>query len=345
MPRSTSGGGGRSSGSSHRSSSRSHGSSHRVSSSRGSSSRSSSSSRPRVAASSRGPSGHRPGPPVYVPFRGTGTATPLPAGRSGIGSVVFLVLIVIGILLLALSVSRSPTDSNSNIPASTAAREKLDLGYAFDANCVIDEIDWIDNESKLSGNLKQFYQKTGCQPYIYMKAYDPNCTTDDELEAWVQAYYDSTFQNQQHVVLYVYACETPNPADDTGNGWMNIQVGTQSALVMDAEAMDIFWAYLDADWQTWNPNDNDGMFADIFTRTANRIMQKTTTNKDLVKIGMILLGIICIIGGIIAFTVLKHKRAREEAQETIDILNAPIHTAPTEADDIAARYNRNDPNT
>lgn len=339
MPRSTGGGGGRSTGSSHRPSSRSSGSSHRASSSRGSPSAGRSSYGSSSRRTSSGP-GFRPTPPVFVPYSGAGMSRPLRRSGSGVGGIVAVIVVLCAIA--AVMFAARPSDG---IPASTAAREKLDLGYAFDADCVRDDIGWIDDESGLSGKLKEFYRKTGCQPYVYMKAYDPAVSSDAELDAWIQQYYDTTFADRQDAVLYVYACEAPDPADDRGNGWQSLQVGTQSSLVMDAEAMDIFWAYVDADWSTWDPNDNDGMFADIFNRTAARVMQKTTTGKDLVKAGLAVAAIAVAIGGVIAVMVIRRRHEAQRAAETEAILSAPIERAGTAADELARRYGGQDGDT
>lgn len=259
--------------------------------------------------------------------------------RAGIGSAVAVIIATV-IILAVLAMALSAGSKDGGIPASTAAREKVSTGHAYDSDCVVDEIGWIDNESKLSKDLQAFYKATGCQPFVYMKAYDPNCSTDAELADWAAAYYDTNFKDRQHVVFYAYACEAPDPNDDSGNGWQNVQLGTQSSLVMDAEALDIFWAYIDADWSTWDANDNDGMYADVFSRTAGRIMQKTATGTD-VAVSVIKLVAIVVIGAVIVTViVLKHKRAREEAAETAAILSAPLGqtAARTEADELASRY-------
>lgn len=264
--------------------------------------------------------------------------TPVAPRRSGLDTAI---VILVAALVIFAVFGMAVSGRDGGIPASTAAREKLSTGYAYDSDCVMDEIGWIDNESRLSKNLMPFYEATGCQPVIYMKAYDPDCSTDEQLADWAAEYYDTNFKDRQHVVFYTYACETPNPADDSGNGWQNVQLGTQSSTVMDREALDIFWAYVDADWNTWDANDNDGMYADIFSKTASRIMQKTATKADVAVSVLKVMAIAAAGAIIIAIIVLRHKRAREEAAETAAILNAPLGrtAAQTEAENLANQYN------
>lgn len=378
MPRSTSGGGHRSSGSSHRASTGSRGSSHHASSPRGSSSVHHSASsmsrpsgshtpyRPSAPSAPRPPAHRPPAPPpapsayrpasrpsysaprppsggggVFVPYQGTGTAAPVAQRRgSGIGTIVAAVVLIVLVFAIAGVMTADYGSASSRVPESTANRDKLDTGCAYDSDCVIDEIGWIDNESRLSRNLQDFYAKTGCQPFIYMKAYDPSCSTDPQLEDWAADYYDTHFADRQHVVFYAYACETPDPDDDTGDGWQNLQLGTQSALVMDAEALDIFWNYLDADWSTWDPSDNDGMYADIFNKTASRIMQKTTTKLDVAKTALIAVMVVGAGVCVIIIMKLRRKHAAQAAAETAAILSAPLGptTAQSEADRLASQY-------
>jgi hypothetical protein len=108
---------------------------------------------------------------------------------------------------------------------------------------------------------------------------------------------------------------------------------------MDAEAIQIFWDYLDYDWDAWDVNDNDGMFADVFEKTADRIMTVTTTTKDLIGKGLFILSIVVIGGVVIILVTKKYKRDKEKAQETIDILNTPLEDIDTtDSDDLLKKY-------
>ena len=78
--------------------------------------------------------------------------------------------------------------------------------------------------------------------------------------------------------------------------------------------------------------------AHIFNSTAERIMHLTTTTKDVAKYAIIAVIAIVIVGGGITVLVLKYRRQRQEAQETIEILKTPIDTSDTIADDLADKY-------
>ena len=84
-------------------------------------------------------------------------------------------------------------------------------------------------------------------------------------------------------------------------------------------------------------DDNDGMFAKVFTETADRIMVVTTTGMDVAKTALVVVGVIGV--GIVAVVLVtrKFKREKEKAQETIDILNTPLGES-SKADDLADKY-------
>ncbi len=332
---------GHSSGSSHSHNSGSHGSSHSHSASRGGS-YSSGPSRGRSSGGMGGPrrpTGMYGGPrgPMYGgPVRG-GYREPRLTGRTysrssrGVRWFTILVIIIILAAMFFPTGSSSSKSSSGSIPASTAQREKVNTKNAYINDDVIDEIGWISNKTKLSSNLKYFYQKTGCQPYIILKAYDSQYDSQEARENWSKNYYDTHFSENQNVVLYTYFCDY----GDNGNGNDTLYVGTESSVVMDSEAQEIFWSYLDYYWDNWDTNDNDGMFNQVFKKTADRIMTVSKTSNDVKYTGIVVGGVIIVGGMIVVLIYMKNKRDKEKAQETIDILNAPLEST---ADDLADKY-------
>lgn len=330
------GGGGRSGGSrssGSRSSSRSSGG-HRSS---GSSSGRSSSSRSSFSSSGRtgfGGSGYHYRPPrSYTPrttysrpYYGGGT-TVVNHNNSGCLSSVVTVIIVLAILVFVFA-----SIGGSNVPASTINREKVNTGVAFHNDCVLDEAGWIDNKATLSRGLQHFYNKTGIQPFIYIKAYDPELKTDDQKLQFANDWYEQNIDNEG-TFLYVYFEEQ----NDYGDGYMCYVNGKEITTVMDAEAIDIFWSYIDSVWES--NMDDEEMFIHVFTKTADRIMDKSTTGADIGK--WVVIGLVVVAGGFIVIKVMKTKRQheKEKNEETERILNTPL--GGTTLDDLADKYTSN----
>lgn len=333
MGRAGSGGhsGGRSSGG--HSSSRSSGG-HRVSSSSRSSSRAGSGSRSSYdgGGSFRSPS-HRSTPRCHNYGGGMYHGGPVVHHHySGGGRTSLVSTIVIIIIMMIIVGSMFSSTSSMGIPKSTYNREKVNTGVAFQNDCIVDEIGWFDNTANTARRLQNFYDETGIQPYIVLKDYDATLTTDAQKDAYAEQYYEDNIDNEG-TFLFMYFAE-----EDVDNdvGYMCYVNGKQITSVMDAEAIDIFWAYMDNKW--YSDLSTDDMFVEVFDCTAKRIMSKSTTGADVAK--YVVIFVIVVAGGAIAIKMLrmKFKRDKEEAEETERILNTPLNTSSQ--DDLLDKYNK-----
>lgn len=288
------------------------------------------SSRPMGSGSlfrSGGSSGGGWGPPPpgggfpYHHYGGYGGYYP-PRRSSSIGGI----LTAIFFLFVFIFVFVSSFSNDKQV--STRNREKIENPVAYTNDCVKDEIGYVEDVLALSRNLQNFYNKTGIQPYIYLKAYDASLSTDAEKEDYAKYWYDKNIDNEG-TFLYVYF----EDADPDEVGYMAYVNGKEVTSVMDAEAVSIFWNYIDRYW-------TDGsltmvqVFTKTFDSTAKTIMTKSTTGKDLAKKG-ILFGTV-LVGAVAVIVILRmhYKRQKEKAQETIDILNTPLD----HQDNIRDRY-------
>ena len=313
----------------------------------------SSSSRP-MGGASRPTGGFGGGRPSSTPPRGGnygapppprgghyGAPPPPPRGggrRSGGGCVsslisVVILLIFIGILLGMFSSIGG--GSSTDIPASSYNREKLDSGNGYINDCIYDELGWFDNVSRTESRLKDFYEETGVQPYIMLLDYIPGVDSDSQKEEYARQLYEKNIDNES-TFLYVYFAEE-NESESDDPGYMCYVNGIQVSSVMDAEALDIFWAYLDKYWYT--DMSTDDMFVKIFDSTADTIMTKSTTSKDVAKYALIVAAAGVVVFGVVKVVKLKHKRAKEEAEETERILNTPMESlVDEELKKTAAKY-------
>ena len=229
----------------------------------------------------------------------------------------------------------SNSSSTKSIPKSTQNRERLESGVGYDNNCIIDNIGWFDNVTKTEKSIKKFYDKTGVQPYIVLNAYDSTLLTDTAKEEYAKKWYDEHIKNES-TFLYMYFAE-----QDTDNdvGYMAYVNGKQVSSVMDSEAIEIFWAYVDKYW--YSDMSTDDMFTTIFTKTADRIMTKSTTAADVGNNAVKVIGIIVVFAGIIVVMAIRRKHKAEEAKETEKILNTPLN-GDSEADDLLKKYKKGD---
>lgn len=268
---------------------------------------------------------------------------PRPPRRSTVivsngGGFNFIVVLIIFIVIFysVFGGFLSPDSSSTkSVPKSTQNRERLESGVGYDNNCIVDNIGWFDNVTKTEKSIKKFYDKTGVQPYIVLNAYDSTLLTDTAKEEYAKKWYDKHIKNES-TFLYMYFAE---PDTDNDVGYMAYVNGKQVSSVMDSEAIEIFWAYVDKYW--YSDMSTDDMFTTIFTKTADRIMTKSTTAADVGNNAVKVIGVIVVFAGIIVVMVLRRKHKAEEAKETEKILNTPLN-GDSEADDLLKKYKKGD---
>lgn len=269
--------------------------------------------------------------PGYDPNYGYGQQRRRSGGTFGMIAVVFIVLMCI---FLFSCMGCSSNGSSASVPASSHNREKIQAQEPFDANCIVDEEGFFENPSKTASQLKTFYDKTGIQPYIVIRSYDPSLKTDAQKAEFAEEYYNRNIDNED-TFLYMYFAD----ADPNSVGYMQTVNGKRVDTVMDPQAVEIFWNYMDNEWSSGKST--DAMFVDVFNQTANRIMTKTTTSNDVAMRSLIVIAIIAVIAGVIIMIYLRNKRAREKAEETARILATPLQTSDPDDDDLVNRYSNN----
>lgn len=250
-------------------------------------------------------------------------------------AVISLIIFVVVLIAAFGGFPSSNSSSTKSVPKSTQNRERLESGVGYDNNCIVDNIGWFDNVTKTEKSIKKFYDKTGVQPYIVLNAYDSTLLTDTAKEEYAKKWYDEHIKNES-TFLYMYFAE---PDTDNDVGYMAYVNGMQVSSVMDSEAIEIFWAYVDKYW--YSDMSTDDMFTTIFTKTADRIMTKSTTAADVGNNAVKVIGVIVVFAGIIVVMVIRRKHKAEEAKETEKILNTPLN-GDSEADDLLKKYKKGD---
>lgn len=221
------------------------------------------------------------------------------------------------VVFISCIVMTSGTSKRSGL-VSTKNRTKLEHPVPYDNNNVVDELGYLDDKSKLSRDLQNFYDVTGILPYVVLKSYDKSLISDESKTAYAEQYYDDHIKNEGSM-LYMYF-EDANP-DEVG--YMSYVNGTAVKSVMDAEAIDIFWSYLDTYWVDENLSMDD-VFVKTFDKTAETIMTKSRTKEDVAFVKYIVL-IIVIVGGLtVIMSLIWFKHKREKAAETERILGTPL---------------------
>ncbi|MEE1100213.1 MAG: hypothetical protein U0K86_01860 [Agathobacter sp.] len=275
-------------------------------------------------------------PPPPPPMRGPGMPPPPPPrrgygyrrtyhGGNGMGcggtiaSMMALVILCI-VLLFAFNGFGGTSYFGGSSVESTIERTKIETKNAYINDCVVDELGWFDSKSQTADRLRDFWEETGVQPYIMLRAYDPNLKTEEQKQKWAEDYYDSHFDTE-NIFLFVYFGEFDTDNDGGYRVYVN---GYETSSVMDTQAVEIFFNYLDKYWVNENISTDD-VFVKAFNDTGKTIMKVKTSKKDVIK--WVLIVAVVGVGSLTVVNLVKqkNKRAKEKAEEERRILETPIH--------------------
>lgn len=227
---------------------------------------------------------------------------------------IFMIIIMLFILIITFKGM-----NRSDITVSTTNREPLGAEACTESKSWFDDqVGWISSDAKMTKGLKEFYKKTGVQPYVIItdNVNGKGATLNDsEAEQYLQETYDALFDDEGHLIFLFLEYES-----GTYKGYL--YAGNQASSVIDTEAQEIIYDFVDY-YYTSNLDDNE-FFSTVFEKSAERIMQKTTTGNDILLKTIIVIGII---GGIsvIGYLIIRKKKIElQEAEEKRKILETPI---------------------
>ena len=249
-------------------------------------------------------------------------------GCVGCSSVLAVIVVIIIMMIIVAALFGSMGGGRNydygytttvTVPASSYNREKLE-GTTWSNNCVVDETGWISDGGSVSGlerQLRKFYDKTGIQPYVYLVR-NPSLKTTADMEQFAYDYYENNINNTYTFALFCFAED-----DLDGTKYEYYEGGSQALGIMDSEAVDIFWAIFDQEWYNESTSTED-CIANIFNRTADRIMTRSATKTDVAKVVAIIVLVVVIAAAIIIIMNKRRKNERERNEETKRILETPL---------------------
>lgn len=265
---------------------------------------------------------------------GGGGAPPPSGGGRGCSGGCLTTVIVILIIMVVLSAvtnvfSGGIGTGGGGVTASTVQREPLPRGSAIETPYYTDELGWVKNPTTLTAGMKNFYQKTGVQPHLYLTdtIAGSHSPAEAQVEEFAYAAYDALFKDEAHLLVIFF---------EYNNAYHTWYVGgKQAQAVLDAEAMDILLDYIDKYYYDQSMTD-DQMFSKAFDDAGERIMSVTTSPWIPVLIVACVLVII-----LVAFIFWKsHKKQKNlEAEQTQRIFETPLETfGDSEAEERAKKY-------
>ena len=241
---------------------------------------------------------------------------------------VFFIALVFAVPALYLA---SGGGSGGSITPSTVERTPLDRKYVTTTDWYTDELGWIHSGSTLEAGMKEFFDKTGVQPYLYLTD-TVNGTTipsEEDMDSYANQLYDELFDDEGHILLLFYE----HNSDGNYREWY--VCGAMAKTVLDQEACDILLDYVDHYY--YSDLTEDEMFSRAFSEAAGRIMAVTRSPLPIILVAAAALAIV-----IIAFIWWRKAKKQKnlEAEQKARILNTPIEELGSEDPSLKDREER-----
>lgn len=254
--------------------------------------------------------------------------------RYGYRSYMPMNLASVMLVILFVFIAMMTTSSKPSVK-STIQRDKIDNSNRYVTSNIIDELGYFDSLKEGSTQMKEFFDETGIQPYVYIKDYDPQLTTNSEKEAWASNWYDTEIADEYGFafVYFANADEHSNiAASDKSVGYMCYVAGVATGTVMDDEAVNIFWSYIDKYWVS--DLSMEDMVGQVFSGTADSIMKVSKTTGQMLMIVVIVTLVAVALFEV--YMIIKKQAAskKEQAEMTEKILNSPIEKFGDSSDEV-----------
>ena len=258
-------------------------------------------------------------PPVGGPQQPGGPSDPRNQGNRpqgggsgrGMSAASVLVLVVVVVIVVAVAFGGFAC-SGSGVEASTVQREALPAGSVQETGYYTDDGGWISSPSTLEAGMRQFFEETGVQPYLYILPNGASSSTQ-ELGQYAQQLYGQLFQDEGHFILVF--CD-----NNAGSYSCGYWIGAQAESVLDSEAITILSQYLDRYYYDTSLSEEE-LFSETFASTADRIMEVTPS--PVVPVA-VCIAVIVVVGGVV-FVV--RYRAKAKAEEQRRQQEDPEHAA------------------
>ena len=216
-------------------------------------------------------------------------------GTGGCGCLPSLILILVLLSIFNFAWSSIPGSNHSTVietvrvNSSTIEREPIDAGLVNETDYYQDNLDWIRDPDELEDGLKHFYNETNIQPFVYITDnIDGEANpTPDEIDAFANDLYDELFTDEAHLLLVHF--ENYDFYDYEYS--YHLVTGSQAKVLMDSEAENILFDYLDY----YYPKDvtEEEYFSEAFKDTADRIM--TVTKSPWIPVLLVIGGAVILI--------------------------------------------------
>lgn len=250
-------------------------------------------------------------------------------GCSSAGCLTVFIIGLVLVIILTIIFTAGPGNPEQAVTKSTVKREPLPAGSVIETDYFTDELDWIGQTTQLLAGMKNFYQATGVQPYLYLtdRINGESDPSEAQVEAFAGQLYDQLFEDEAHLLVIFQEYQ--------GQYHTWYLTGIQARSVIDTEAADILMDYIDRYYYD-NSLSEEAFFSKAFDDAGKRIMD--VTRSPWIPV-MIVAGAAVILIILFVWWQKRQKQKNLEAEQTAEILNTKLETfADSEAETLAKKY-------
>lgn len=237
-------------------------------------------------------------------------------------------LIIFGIILIALfssSVGNSSSSSNAKLNREKY-RGHVDSSHGYyEDTCVEKFIDRTNEQTLISG-FKEFYNKTGVFPFLYVIENTPEKSEYRGYDTYQDYVYEELFDSEGNFLI-VYIAEE----DD-----YYFAAGYDTGEIIDETSLDLICDKVNGYWYT---GDLAKAFGDGLEDASKNIMAKSNGRVIGVVI-VVSIAVIVLVAMIINWWKKKKAQDNKEQEDLEKILNTPLDTFGSDINDLAEKYDQ-----
>jgi len=159
----------------------------------------------------------------------------------GFGGPSFSIIIVIIVLAIVSTAIPQNQNQGRGVTPSTVNRTALPRGSAGDTVPMLtDHLGWIGNQARLLPGMRNFFDRTGVRPHLYLvgEIYGTTTPNNAQLQSFAEARYSELFvDDEAHALLLFFE-------NFRGQYGMWVTTGNQARSVIDDEAVNILMDFV-----------------------------------------------------------------------------------------------------
>lgn len=245
------------------------------------------------------------------------------SGCSTILAALIVIIIIIALLAGSIGNGFSSSDEKLNREKYTGS---VDSSHGYYIDNSEGDAKFIDrgNETTLISGFKEFYNKTGVFPFLYIIENTPDKSEYSGYDTYQDMLYEKLFTSEGNLLVLYIASEED----------YYFAAGYDTGEIIDDDSIDVICDKVNGYWST---NDLAKAFGNGFRDAAQNIMAKSNI-RAIMTVFIIAIAVIVVISILFKWWKKKKEQDNKEQEDLEKILNTPLDTFGNDIDDLTKKY-------